>query len=72
MSAIPRRDFLWQALSACAAAGLADAPAVWAVQAGAIDRAAGAGAGYFGHQAEAVRAVGETYLRQLGRDATRE
>jgi hypothetical protein len=30
------------------------------------------GAGYFGDQADAVRAVGEAYLRQLGRDTTRE
>ena len=30
------------------------------------------GSGYFGDQGDAVRAVGEAYLRQLGRDTTRE
>jgi hypothetical protein len=30
------------------------------------------GAGYFGDQGDAVRAVGEAYLRQLGHDTARE
>ena len=72
MTIIPRREFLWQALSACAAGVLVPAQSAWAVQSGQIDRAATMGAGYFGGQGDAVRAVGEAYLRQLGRDTTRE
>ena len=72
MTVIPRREFLWQALSACAAGVLVPAQSAWAVQSGPIDRAATMGAGYFGDQGDAVRAVGEAYLRQLGRDTTRE
>jgi hypothetical protein len=72
MIVIPRREFLWQALSACAAGVLVPAPSAWAVQSGPIDRAAATGAGYFGDQGDAVRAVGEAYLRLLGRDTTRE
>ncbi len=72
MTVVPRREFLWQALSACAAGVLVPARSAWAVQSGHVDRAATMGAGYFGDQADAVRAVGEAYLRQLGRDTTRE
>jgi hypothetical protein len=72
MTVIPRREFLWQALSACAAGVLVPAPSASAAQSGHIDRAAMMGAGYFGDQGDAVRAVGEAYLRQLGRDTTRE
>ena len=72
MTVIPRREFLWQALSACAAGVLVPAQSAWAVQNGYIDRAATMGAGYFGDQGDAVRAVGEAYLRQLGRDTSRE
>ena len=72
MTVIPRREFLWQALSACAAGALVPAQPVWAAQSGQIDRAATMGAGYFGNQGDAVRAVGEAYLRQLGRETTRE
>ena len=66
MTVIPRREFLWQALSACAAGVLVPAQSAWAVQSDHIDRAATMGSG------DAVRAVGEAYLRQLGRDTTRE
>ena len=72
MTAVPRREFLWQALSACAAGVLVPARSAWAAQSGQVDRAATMGAGYFGDQADAVRAIGEAYLRQLGRDTTRE
>ena len=72
MTVSPRREFLRQALSACAAGVLVPAQSAWAVQNGHIDRAATMGAGYFGDQSDAVRAVGEAYLRQLGRDTTRE
>ena len=72
MTVIPRREFLWQALSACAAGALVPAQSASAAQSGQIDRAATIGAGYFGDQRDAVRAVGEAYLRQLGRDTTRE
>jgi len=72
VTVIPRREFLWQALSACAAGVLVPAQSAWAVQSGPIDRAATMGSGYFGDQGDVVRAVGEAYLRQLGRDTTRE
>jgi hypothetical protein len=72
MTAIPRRAFLLQALSACATGVLLPAQAASAGQSAQIDRASTMGAGYFGDQADVVRAVGETYLRQLGRDASRE
>jgi hypothetical protein len=72
MTVIPRREFLWQALSACAAGVLVPAQSAWAVQSGHIDRAATMGSGYFGDQGDVVRAIGEAYLRQLGRDTTRE
>ena len=72
MIAIPRREFLWQALSACAAGVLVPAHLASAAQSGSVDRAATMGAGYFGDRADAVRAIGEAYLRQLGRDTTRE
>ena len=71
MTAIPRREFLWQALAACAAGVLVPARSVWAAQSRRADRSATA-TGYFGDQADAVRAIGEAYMRQLGRDATRE
>jgi hypothetical protein len=71
MTVTPRREFLWQALSACAAAVMVPVPAA-ASQSVRIDRATAMSAGYFGDRADAVRAVGEAYLRQLGRDTTRE
>jgi hypothetical protein len=72
MTAMPRREFLWHALAACASAALAPVSPVSAVQSGPVDRAATVGAGYFGAQGDAVRAVGEAYLRQLGRDTSRD
>jgi hypothetical protein len=71
MTAVPRREFLWQALAACASGVLVPLrPA--SAQSAPVDRAAAMGAGYFGDQADAVRAVGEAYLRQLGRETTRD
>lgn len=72
MTAIPRRDFLCQALAACGSALVAPAPLVDGHQATASDRAMRSSAGYFGDRADAVRAIGEAYLRQLGRDPNRE
>lgn len=72
MTAVPRRAFLWQALSACASSVLLPVPSAAGGQAGSVDRAATVGAGYFGDHAGAVRAVGDAYLRQLGRDTSRD
>jgi hypothetical protein len=72
MTAVPRREFLWQALAACASGVLVPVRPASAAQSAPVDRAAAMGAGYFGDQAEAVRVVGEAYLRQLGRDTTRD
>jgi hypothetical protein len=72
MTAVPRREFLWQALSACASAVLLPVPSAAGGQSGPVDRAATVGAGYFGEQRDGVRAVGEAYLRQLGVDTSRE
>jgi hypothetical protein len=71
MRALPRREFLWRALAACSAAGLVPARLARAAQSDRPDRAA-TSAGYFGDQGDAVRAIGEAYLRQIGRDPTRE
>ena len=70
MIVIPRREFLWQVLTGCGSGLLVPTPA--SAQSGHADRAATIGAGYFGDQGDAVRTVGEAYLRQLGRDTTRE
>jgi hypothetical protein len=67
MKALPRREFLWRALAACGTAAMASARPLDA-ESGRIDRAWSASAGYFGDQVEAVRAIGEAYVRQLGRD----
>jgi hypothetical protein len=72
MTVVPRREFLWQALSACAAGMLVPARAASAAPPAQLDRAATMSAGYLGDQADAVRVIGEAYLRQLGRDTTRE
>jgi hypothetical protein len=72
MTAVPRREFLWQALTACASAVLLPMPSASGGQSGPVDRAATIGAGYFGDRAEAVRTVGEAYMRQLGRDTSRD
>ena len=71
MTAVPRRDFLCQALAVCGSALVAQGPAHGG-QATASDRAVRSSAGYFGDRADAVRAIGEAYLRQLGRDPNRE
>src|SRR5688572_1238605 len=87
MTAIPRRDFLWQALAVCGSALVAPGPAPPKLgtpraseggsltdgrQATASDRAVRSSAGYFGDRADAVRAIGEAYLRQLGHEPNRE
>ena len=69
--AIPRRDFLYQALAVCGPALVAPGLA-HGRQATASDRAVRSSAAYFGGQADAVRAIGEAYLRQLGREPNRE
>ena len=72
MTAIPRRDFLCQALAACGSALVAPETLAHGHQATASDRAVRSSAAYFGERASAVRAIGEAYLRQLGRDPNRE
>lgn len=87
MTAIPRRDFLCQALAVCGSVLVAPAPpnlgtprvseeGPWPAHVhqatAASDRVVRSSAGYFGDRAEAVRAIGEAYLRQLGRDQNRE
>ena len=72
MTLTPRRDFLWQALTVCGSALLAPGSLAQGSQAMPSDRAARASAGYFGDRADAVRAIGEAYLRQLGREPNRE
>ena len=72
MTAIPRRDFLCQALAACGSAFAAPGPLAHGRQATASDRAVRSSAAYFGGRANAVRAIGEAYLRQLGNDPNRE
>jgi hypothetical protein len=87
MTTFPRRDFLLQALTVCGSALVAPAPPKLGTpraseggpaslaegnQATASARAVRASAGYFGDRADAVRAIGEAYLRQLGRDSNRE
>jgi hypothetical protein len=71
MNSLPRREFLRQALAACGTAWLAPARPVEGAQAP-IDRLARSSVAYFGDQADAVRAIGEAYLRQLGREVNRE
>jgi hypothetical protein len=71
MTAIPRRDFLFQALAVCGSALVPPGPA-HGRQATAPDRAVRSSAAYFGDRVSAVRAIGEAYLRQLGRDPNRE
>jgi hypothetical protein len=63
----PRREFLFRALAACAAAGLGPSRFADAAQSNQPDDLASTGAAYFGDQAEEVRAFGEAYLRVLGR-----
>jgi hypothetical protein len=72
MTTLPRREFLWQALTACGTAWLAPARQAESAQSAPIDRAARTSAAYLGDNADAVRAIGDAYLRQLGREASRE
>jgi hypothetical protein len=72
MRNLPRREFLLQALAACGTAWAAPARLVEGGQSAPLDRAARAGTAYFGGNADAVRAIGEAYLQQLGREANRE
>ena len=72
MTTVPRRDFLWRALTVCGSALVAPVSLAQGSQATPAARAARASAGYFGDRANAVRAIGEAYLRQLGGDTNRE
>jgi hypothetical protein len=72
MRTLPRREFLWQALAACGTSWLAPAGPIDDAQLAPIERSARTGAAYFGDQADAVRAIGEAYLRHLGRAVNRE
>ena len=72
MTTIPRRDFLWQALAVCGSPLLAPGSLAHGGQASASDRGLRSSAGYFGNRTDAVRAIGEAYLRQLGREGNRE
>jgi hypothetical protein len=72
MTAIPRRDFFWQALAVCGSALVAPGSVAHGNQASAFDRATGSSAGYFANQTDAARVIGEAYLRQLGREPNRE
>jgi hypothetical protein len=72
MMALPRRDFLWQALAACGSTLLAPVSAAQGSQATASDRAMQASSAYLADRTDAVRAIGEAYLRQLGRQPDRE
>jgi hypothetical protein len=68
MMALPRREFLWRALAACGTAATVASRPVDGAQSGGLDRVRSARIGYFGDQADAVRAIGEAYVRQVGRD----
>lgn len=72
MTTIPRRDFLWRALTVCGSALLAPGSLAQGSQAMPSARGALASTGYFGDRADAVRAIGEAYLRQLGREPNDE
>jgi hypothetical protein len=72
MTTFPRRDFLLQALTVCGSALLAPRSLAEGSQATPAARAAAASTAYFGDRADAVRAIGEAYLRQLGRDTNPE
>ena len=72
MTTLPRRDLLWRALTVCGSALLAPGSLAQGSQTMLSARATRASSGYFGDRADAVRAIGEAYLRQLGRDPNRE
>ena len=69
MTTLLRREFLLRALAACATAGLGPARSADGAQSNQPGRVPSASAAYFGDQAEAVRAFGESYLQLLGRDS---
>ncbi len=66
MTALPRREFLWQALAACGSMLAAPAVARGAAQPTASTRALPSSRAFFAGRADAVRAIGAAYLRQLG------
>ena len=71
MTTIPRRDFLCQALVGHALVGRSSRRVRWLMDwsgDGVRSRGVGRAPRYFGGRADAVRAIGEAYLRQLGRD----
>jgi hypothetical protein len=72
VTTVPRRQFLWRALAACATAGLGPARLADGAQSNLPGRVPSTSAAYFGDQAAAVRAFGESYLRLLGRDSGNE
>jgi hypothetical protein len=72
MTAIPRREFLWQALAACGSTLVAPASPAQGGQATPSDRAMRTSTAYFADRADAVRAIGEAFLRQLGRASDSE
>ena len=72
MTTIPRRDFLWRTLAICGSSALVAPSLARGSQTMLSPRATLASSGYFGDRADAVRAIGEAYLRQLGREPNRE
>ena len=72
MTTIPRRDFLCQALTVCGSALLAPRLQAQESRATPAARAARTSTSYFGDRTDAVRAIGEAYLRQLGREPNHE
>ena len=72
MTAILRRDFLWHALAVCGSTLFASESLAQGRRVTASDRAMRSSAGYFGDRGNAVRAIGEAYLRQLGHEPNRE
>lgn len=71
MTALPRREFLWQALAACGSTLLGPAGAAAASQSSTSTRALPAGRAFFANQTDAVRAIGAAYLGQRGSGADR-
>jgi predicted regulator of Ras-like GTPase activity (Roadblock/LC7/MglB family) len=74
MKAYPRREFLLRVLAACGtplAAPIVSASAAQTPAAPLADPTARIAATYFGAGADAVRVIGEAYLRQRGVEATR-
>lgn len=75
MKAHPRREFLMRVLAACGTPLVARVVSARADQTPPAepsgDRDSRAAATYFGTSADAARAIGEAYLRQLGAEPTR-